>query len=312
MRGKLERVEGKDGPATTVYHIEGGEKLFFFIPGNPGLAEYYVEYLDGIHSRTEGKYEFFCPSHIGFDTSPESVKGYMSQRVYNLDEQIEQKVDLLKQLTADKEREVVIMGHSVGAWMVQRVVVRALKEIPHAQIKLVGLLTPTIQDIALSDKGQLLVKAGQYLTSNPGSLVGRFSQALYWTMPTFALQNVFRLVMKFPPQNALDATLEMISRPNIIQQFIDMGAEEMDRIKDEPGEDISEFWDNNFGYKIWMFFVPKDHWIKEETKAELIEKYSNLDHVVIEETDDANIQHAFCVRNYDIMAEKTTSMVKDL
>lgn len=315
MIGELVSTWSKNSPSTTAYHIkrptEHNSKLIYFIPGNPGLAEYYIQYLDEIHHQLPG-YEIYCPSHIGFDTTQGAERGNMADHVYTLDDQLSQKIEILNRLcegaTSSSPRQVIIMGHSVGSWMAQRVVVESMKN-ENIKIELVGLITPTIQDIAQSDKGKFLIQLGSYLSSDPGWFVGKVSQLLYWATPNMVLQFLLKLGMKFPPQNAVDATMQMLTRPNIVQQFLTMGSEEMDRIKKEPGEDIKNFWDNDNDYRVWMFFVQKDHWIKEETKIELIEKYGNLKHVILHETKDPNIQHAFCVRDYNIMATNTVNII---
>ncbi|VVT50815.1 uncharacterized protein SAPINGB_P002889 [Magnusiomyces paraingens] len=297
---------------TTVYHIAGPSPrapLVYMIPGNPGLSEFYEPFLEELKV-LQPAFEYLCPSHIGFDTLTQSSYGIHGGIVsHTLDEQIAQKISLLREWIRDANaksgfpvgttpppRQVVLMGHSVGAWMVQRIAV-AFASDPSVDIKLVALLTPTVIDIAKSPRGKSLSTVAGYL-SDPGYYLSRVSQLLNWTIPRGALKSALSYIMGSPPEIALNAALSLVTKPRIVRQAVDMGKEEMTRIGSdiEPTE-IAGFWHNK-NYKIWMFFVKDDHWIASESQERLIESFKDSPNVqTVVEASEPAIAHAFCVRD---------------
>lgn len=308
---------------TTTYHIEGPNRLapiFYMIPGNPGLCEFYETFMEELKI-LQPNFEYVCPSHIGFDTMTSSSYGLHSGNVsHTLNEQIDHKISFIRELIRDSSpnknaiqpRDVVIMGHSVGAWMVQRIVV-TLQNDPLVNIKFVGLLTPTVKDIAKSYRGGKLVAANKYV-SDPGYYISRFSQVLNWTIPRGYLKSGLGYIMGSPPDVALNAALSLVTKPKIVKQAIDMGSEEMTRIGSElEPEDIRGFWSSGKGYKIWMFFVKDDHWISNETREELIKAFKNDKHVeAVVEAGESSIAHAFCVRDSNHVAQLVSNQISQI
>lgn len=317
---------------TTVYHIPGPNKhapLFYMIPGNPGLCEFYETFLEELH-KIHPEFEYICPSHIGFDTMTQTSYGIDGgSKIHTLDEQIEHKISLLKELVRDsltnsvtapqeeKKRDVVLMGHSVGSWMVQRIAV-AFADSDIINIKLVCLATPTVKDIGLSHRGSKLVSLSKY-TTDPAYYVSRISQFLTWTIPKDYIKSGLRYIMGSPPEVALNAATSLVTKPRIVRQALEMGKEEMLRIGSEfEPEDIKGFWAGTTKegepscYKIWMYFVKEDHWVSETTRKELIDKYGQLPHVsVCVEEGDSIIAHAFCVRDNEHVANLVAAQLED-
>lgn len=150
-----------------------------FLPGNPGLIEYYRPFLSTLSTLLSRRINILGVSHAGFHTHQTAARpdapGY-----WTLSEQIAQKVQIVEwlgrqgsgdaqQQTAGREtagREptrVIIAGHSVGAFIALEVL-RAMCEQRRerggrpGEIEIIGgvMLFPTIVDIAKSPNGRLL------------------------------------------------------------------------------------------------------------------------------------------------------------
>lgn len=293
---------------TTVYHISNPNKqapIFYMIPGNPGLCEFYETFLEELKTLCPS-FEYLCPSHIGFDTLTQSnYQLHPGNPVHTLDEQVDHKVSLLREFVRGeangnnkngKPRDVVIMGHSVGAWMVQRIAV-AFENDPAVHIKLVGLLTPTIMDICKSERGKIFSKVGGYIS--PGYCLSRLSQLLSWTVSPSYIKSGLNYIMGKPSEVALNAAASLVTKPKIVEQALTMAAEEMKRIGSQfEADDIKGFWDADSGYNIWLYFVKMDHWVAEETRELILQKTKDLSNVKSTvEKEDSAIVHAFCVRD---------------
>jgi pimeloyl-ACP methyl ester carboxylesterase len=149
--------------------------LIFFIPGNPGLVEYYRHFLDIIRRQLttrESKhsigYYIHGASLAGFDVSSGSTqtRGKVQSLPLSLDEQVEdvyrrveRTVDRLRvRDSIEGDLPVVLIGHSIGAYMVLQTVnkwQRLAKQGPTKMRLSAGIcLFPTIYELALSPTGR--------------------------------------------------------------------------------------------------------------------------------------------------------------
>jgi pimeloyl-ACP methyl ester carboxylesterase len=149
--------------------------LIFFIPGNPGMVEYYRHFLDIIKKQLTSRdskhnigYYIHGASLAGFDVSPGSRQtlGKAQNLPLSLDEQVE---DVYRRVerTVDRLRvrdsiegnlPVILIGHSIGAYMVLQTVnkwQRLAKQGPTSMRLSAGIcLFPTIYELNLSPTGR--------------------------------------------------------------------------------------------------------------------------------------------------------------
>lgn len=165
----------------TIYYpsvSRGGSEpptYLLFLPGNPGLIEYYRTFLSTLSALLDRRIDILGVSHAGFHTRQTAARagapGY-----WTLSEQITQKVQIVEWLgrrcgSSDGDRDedgdgerarVIIAGHSVGAFMaleVLRVLGEQRKQRGSDQgVSVIGgiLLFPTVVDIAKSSSGRIL------------------------------------------------------------------------------------------------------------------------------------------------------------
>lgn len=141
------------------------EFLIFHIPGNPGLIPYYEPFLVTLQkllSSLESARFYICGySLLGFETAgghtakPSQLVGLQDQINY-IENLLYDKVEKIRAATG-RPPKVIIMGHSVGAYILLEIVLRHRKKIqsPDEDFDLIGgiLLFPTIADIAQSPSG---------------------------------------------------------------------------------------------------------------------------------------------------------------
>lgn len=149
--------------------------LVFFIPGNPGLVEYYRHFLDIIRrqlttreSKRNISYYIHGASLAGFDISPGSRQTLSKVQTLplSLDEQVEdvyrrveRTVDRLRvKDSIEGDLPVILIGHSIGAFMVLQTVNKwqgLAKQGPTNMTLSAGIcLFPTIYELALSPTGR--------------------------------------------------------------------------------------------------------------------------------------------------------------
>ncbi|CQB90155.1 Uncharacterised conserved protein (DUF2305) [Chlamydia trachomatis] len=100
----------------------------------------------------------------------------------------------------------------------------------------------------------------------------------------------------------------------MVNQALEMAKEEMLII--DTQDDINDWYFNhsNKGIKNWLFFARNDHWVANETREYLIDKYGNSDNTLCEVCDDETnpISHSFCVAQSDQFAKITVARIKEI
>lgn len=144
--------------------------LIFHIPGNPGLIPYYQPFLSKLHnllvsssSTASARFHICGHSLKGFEFTN---NGQPPQSPLSLNDQIEYQEDLLySHVNSHRQRtgntpKVILMGHSVGAYILLELIRHHGKKIDESQdedFDLIGgiLLFPTITHIAKSPLGMV-------------------------------------------------------------------------------------------------------------------------------------------------------------
>ncbi|CAG78316.1 YALI0F16731p [Yarrowia lipolytica CLIB122] len=354
---------------TAVYRIapkkkssKGPAPLVFFIPGNPGISEYYTVFLQHL-AEMYPTYEFVCPSYRGYSTfNPASFK----EDLYSLQDQIDNKVKILRHVVAESKcetctfdgyesddtladsfatppssrrssidsldsmdsmgsissgetllgsisesetegRPVILMGHSLGGWLVQRVAVAVAND-PQIDLQLVCLMTPTLKELAKSSTGQKLkTLAKQYPV--PGGVLARGLQVAQKVSPLWTRVEQQFLSDALPP-HIVQATRGFVSQPSIIRQWIEMGKEELVAIGTDCN-DVVDFWHNNGKFKIWGFFAHQDQFVDDETRQDIFNEWGHLNHVTFD-VGAEEIIHGFCIHHNQEVAQLTKQQFDQL
>lgn len=159
-------------PFPSIYHI-------FFLPGNPGLIEYYSRFLSLIHSTLNyasatTHFHVAGISYSGFEIeigSPESSSLSRCSRPLNISEQVDYSLTQLSEYikhsttTAPETQtklkpRVILIGHSFGAFVIAEMMKRIFTSTGHLteQLKTFDVvgnihLFPPIPDLARSPRG---------------------------------------------------------------------------------------------------------------------------------------------------------------
>lgn len=141
--------------------------LLYFISGNPGIISFYEPFLSKLHKlrsiSSNPRFHICGHSYKGFEISPhaQNLGG-----PFSLEQQIQDQENRLyhhvkhHSFAASKPPKVILMGHSVGAYILLELVRRHKEYIDRSQqadVDLIGaiLLFPTIEDIAKSPLGRI-------------------------------------------------------------------------------------------------------------------------------------------------------------
>lgn len=155
-------------PSSSPYHI-------FFLPGNPGLVEYYAKFLSLLHSTlnqapSTTHFNIAGCSYAGFETELLSASEQADEhKLYNIAEQVTYSFNRIKEyinqattLTKDTttKPKVILVGHSFGTFVIAEMMKwiytsSTFKEEEQQIFEIIGNihLFPPIPDLAKSPRG---------------------------------------------------------------------------------------------------------------------------------------------------------------
>lgn len=132
--------------------------------GNPGLINYYLPFLSHLNTLLPESHGIICTSHIGHEPHLPAPSGPAELEVL-----LETKIELVSALrtsldawTTGAERsrpKLVLMGHSLGGWLVCEVMKRLNSEEPET-IHAGHLLFPSLGWMAESWNGRTMWVSG--------------------------------------------------------------------------------------------------------------------------------------------------------
>ncbi|KAL8731964.1 MAG: hypothetical protein Q9166_003096 [cf. Caloplaca sp. 2 TL-2023] len=336
------------GPSAGRSSDEVQEYLIFHIPGNPGLITYYDPFLSTLHallssSSTAPSARFHVCGHslAGFETTEQhhELAGLEKQIDY-VDELLYDQVDQVWR-RAQKSPKVILMGHSVGAYILLEIIRRHRKQIESGKkdFDLIGgiLLFPTITHIARSPSG--IVASALLAIPRSAHIASAIVKTLMYLIPTSILYYLIRAFTWFP-EHAARTTTALIKSPIGIKESLFLGKDEMDMITDdkwgeevwgaatEPGTNSKDTIHSNLVF----FWGKNDKWVAEKTRNELIaargyrkSKVSSSAASSISDVsspadgwkpsmfvDDRKIPHGFCIKHSEIVAERVRTWVEEI
>ncbi|KAK1756970.1 lipid droplet-associated hydrolase [Echria macrotheca] len=323
--------------------------LVFFVPGNPGLINYYEPFLstlrlllDEVEARPgcDKSFHIYGQNLIGFDDADHEVPFGRAQPPFNLEDQIVYAYEsLMKKSRTTLESgdsvafdKVIIMGHSVGAYISIEVFHRHhhhLKAVSEAKLQgdsvaatdaitanLTGgiMLFPAVSHLAKSDSGQKLdVIRRNYILDNYAHHVARSFVGLW---PSPLLRRIVRWFTGFP-DHATEVTTRFLQSQDGIWQALHMGKDELRQITEEKwSEDLWEIAEDKQGLeadKFFFYFAKKDHWVADECRDAFIERrreqIKGRTKILIDED---SIPHAFCIHHSEQVAEKVLGWIQHI
>lgn len=325
--------------------------LLFFVPGNPGLIEYYRSYLVHLYDTTRTHHpeldlHVYGTSLLGFEvgtpshTNDETAPGPSKYGPFDLADQSTQLASTLTWLATriltkkstlqpgdvrSSPLPVILLGHSVGTWLLLDVVAqqqqrlsRGLARSPLLDIRAAVSLFPTIYDLALSPRGRRL---GPLLNVPGFILLVRMLAGALMLLPATVLEAFVRTVTGMPEEGAR-VTAAFLRSAAGVHQALYLAKHELAVIKSEKESGWSEeFWDGQSGgaigresstqgTRLFFYWGRDDYWVAEKTRARVIAARGSDAAMVI---DEHGIDHAFCLHSKDsrVVAERSADFVME-
>ncbi|OAA75931.1 hypothetical protein LEL_05615 [Akanthomyces lecanii RCEF 1005] len=310
--------------------ISKSHGLIYFVPGNPGVVEFYTDFLRSLRAmldKTENDtaYDIHGRNLLGFcDDDHESFSS--QNQPFELDAQVDGIwADIASQRRGDNNDQpydsIILIGHSIGAYIVVETFHRQSID-PKADLNLEHgfLLFPTISYIARSPSG-LKITALQQSSYLPGveENLHRIAKALVYFVPQSTLQWLWGNYLGFSAA-AATALAEWLKSRDGLWQAIHLGRSELKSVVKDKWDDT--LWDaaptagsGDVAPKFFFFYGKHDHWVDNDLRDAFIARHKARGDSPGRpslEVDTGDIAHAFCTREDTSLqvAEKVHSWVQ--
>ncbi|XP_063407090.1 lipid droplet-associated hydrolase-like [Mytilus trossulus] len=269
--------------------------VFLIIPGNPGIAEYYDEFMKVLYQNSKYTIPVWTISHAGHVSIPKSSDNLAIEKasysVCSLEGQIKHKLTFIKD-NIPTNVKLVLIGHSIGCYMI----LKLLDDLDH-QVLRCFMLFPTIERMAESPKGQVATPLLKYLRWLGALIV----QGLSYLSPHMQ----FRLILwyfrgKTVPDCIYNASMSLFDS-FCVSNVMYMANMEMQKVQ-KLDEDLIK----RHLSKISFYYGSDDHWCPKSYYYEFRDKFPHADTRLCKDDHD----HAFVLEGSQQMADILSSWVE--
>jgi len=260
--------------------------VVLFIPGNPGLAEFYIPFLSELYEHSSNIC-ILAQSHLGHtEEAPAGETSLLAQ----IDAKIEA-LDALKRTYPDAK--IIVIGHSVGSYIALQV----LKSRPN-EIDSLFLLFPTITHIRDTPNGHSL----SWAFHPPLPYIISKLSLLLRLLPSMVISNLFHEW----PEPQLQVLRRLLRSPSSIHACLSMAHDEMNTIR-ELDVDLLEA----HKHRIHMFFAETDGWVGKN--KDVILRSFDPDRGAIKIVHgNHGVPHAFCINHSQELADQCIRWMSEL
>ncbi|KAG0245997.1 hypothetical protein BGX31_005061 [Mortierella sp. GBA43] len=249
--------------------------ILIMIPGNPGMVDYYIPFLQSVYDTCQQKIDIFGGHSAGSHVVDPS-------RMFSLEEQVENKIAIL-----DRLREIypagtrfILAGHSMGSWLALRV----LKARPN-DIERVFALFPTIDKIADTPNGR---KLKHLFRPTVRAIVGGSVSVLRALFPDpEGLQSIVKMATGQGGDMAKVTSQELL-HSSVVKNCLFLAGEEMVQIKIKDKELIEEH-----ASKFVFYYGKTDEWSPIENYYEMQAEFPSIKIHLCEQ----GMAHAFVLQH---------------
>ncbi|KAI9030291.1 hypothetical protein DFJ74DRAFT_702617 [Hyaloraphidium curvatum] len=198
------------------------KQVLVMVSGNPGIVDFYNDFLSDVHTFLGKRIAIVATGHIGHSTTlPAPDSDVFS---HTLAEQVEAKIALVRQaMEWYPSASIYIAGHSIGAWISSQVL-KALEDEP--RIKGLYCLFPTLEDIVNTPNG---VRQHRMFKPPWRNLLAGLISSLRLALPTDALVDLVARLSSQPPEYARITALRLAGYSTVLSALI-MSDDEMSAV----------------------------------------------------------------------------------
>ncbi|KAK8473626.1 hypothetical protein PHAVU_001G194040 [Phaseolus vulgaris] len=244
------------------------------VPGNPGVVLFYKDFVEFLYELLEGTASVTAIGHVSH-----SRKDSEHGRMFSLQEQIDHKIDFIREELQNIEIPILLVGHSIGSYMSIEIFKKSPEKVKYC-IGLYPFLTLNLQStnqlfIGKIAKSQVLAAALSYLIASLGLL------------PVQALRFMVRKSLgKSWSVNAVEAACSHLSQYHTMRNVLYLAMTEFRKLSEAPDW---TFMRERKAQLTFLFGVD-DHW----GPLSLLEEMSKQVPGITVSIERENHTHSFC------------------
>ncbi|CAJ1883788.1 unnamed protein product [Sphenostylis stenocarpa] len=201
-----------------------------FVPGNPGVILFYKDFVEFLYELLEGTASvtvMFLRELAAIGHVSHSRKDLEKGRMFSLQEQIDHKIDFIREELQNIEIPILLVGHSIGSYISIEIFKKSPEKVKYC-IGLYPFLTLNLQSttqlfIGKIAKSQVLASALSYLIASLGLL------------PVRALRFMVRKSLgKSWSVNAVEAACSHLSQYHTMRNVLYMAMTEFRKLSETP------------------------------------------------------------------------------
>ncbi|CAI2164598.1 16090_t:CDS:2 [Funneliformis geosporum] len=265
--------------------------ILFVVPGNPGVIDYYFEFLNTIHHELGKKIDIVGVSMLGHSHGPHNPS---LKNLYSLQDQIDHKIQCVDKLRSQftsqedgKQPKFIICGHSIGAYVGSQV----LKARPNHGIENIYALFPTLQNMVKTPNGMMMnFLFNERARSLAASTVVNLRYFVPQTLFKFFVSQLTR-----QKESMIDITLSALLHGHVVENALYMADIEMKTVCELDEEFYREHID-----KFIFYFSEGDKWAPLEHYEDMKNRFPEGRVLLCEK----NTPHAFVLDHGEVMGKK--------
>lgn len=269
-----------------------GQKLIVVIPGNPGMGAMYQDFMRVLSEcLDDARLSIWSFSYVGHDTqTPPTLP---TAPTYDLEDQIEHKIALLKKLVP-RTTQLTLIGHSIGC----KICMEIFKRNNSHTIRDVYFLFPTIENMVTTDRGRQVLP---WVTSF--RLLAVAIMCVLSLIPDFLLRVLLKMRYSKASSKFVAATLDFVNS-NHLNNCLMLAKNELETVLDLDADTIRAM----IG-KLHILFGKDDGWSPLTYRDNLLRTVPDFPETeaVI---DSGNIPHAFVEFNSEVTATIVADWIK--
>jgi len=269
-------------------------KILYMITGNPGVPEYYLDFLTYIYNNFNQQLEITIIGHLG--QTIETAEGTERDKIFTLNDQVEHKIEFLDHLIEKypSDTEFYVVNHSLGAWLSEQLV--NLR--PEANIKQVFSLFPALCKLRDTPNGKWMSKYVfpiQYRT-----IIAKVIAGINFMPPQLATY-ILTWFSHLPGESAR-ITFDKLIKPSVALNGFAMADDEMKVIYDLQIDFYKKHID-----KFTFYYGSVDDWVPLECYRNMVDNVPGVKAFLCEE----KIPHAFVLSHSEDLALKVTCWLRE-
>lgn len=278
-----------DIPTTTYCRLssshDAGSNLILCVPGSPGMAHFYVPFVDHLYKLYGGTVDVCAVSHAGHSPGGKIIENNAKRDWYSLGDQVKHKVSFITSYYPNLQN-LYLIGHSIGCHMILNMLDN-LPEPPNRSI----LLFPAIE--RFSETPNARVQRHFYMTLRWLALLLMWISTLFPdSFRKFVLKLRFR---KCPPAHVNDMINGVMSITRAgLYQILCMANNEMEVVQDLPVNVISRYHG-----RLVFYYGVNDQWNLPSFYDDLVSRFPSIDATLCSQ----GYEHAFVLKSSIEMAE---------